>query len=165
MKRARPLLALALAAALAAGGCGGDDEQQASAPPPAATSTAAPEATKPQVEVPTGKPPSQLVKEDLVVGDGPGAEPGKTVSVHYVGVSMLNGRQFDASWDRGEPFSFQLGAGQVIPGWDEGVAGMKVGGRRQLVIPPRLAYGATGSPPAIGPNEPLVFVVDLLSVQ
>jgi peptidylprolyl isomerase len=87
------------------------------------------------------------------------------VTVHYVGVSKANGRQFDASWDRGEPFQFQLGAGQVIPGWDQGVAGMKVGGRRELVIPPRLAYGPAGSPPTIGPNETLVFVVDLLAVQ
>ena len=87
------------------------------------------------------------------------------MTVHYVGVSLANGRQFDASWDRGEPFQFQLGAGQVIPGWDEGVAGMKVGGRHQLVIPPRLAYGPQGSPSAIGPNETLVFVVDLLGVQ
>jgi peptidylprolyl isomerase len=87
------------------------------------------------------------------------------VSVQYVGVSYLNGRQFDASWDRGEPFAFQLGAGAVIPGWDEGVKGMNVGGRRMLVIPPDLAYGPQGSPPAIGPNETLVFVIDLLGVE
>ena len=99
------------------------------------------------------------------MGSGPVAEAGKNVPVQYVGISFTNGRQFDASWDRGEPFSFQLGAGQVIPGWDQGVAGMKVGGRRQLVIPPDLAYGKQGSPPAIGPNETLVFVVDLLGVQ
>ena len=100
-----------------------------------------------------------------MVGDGPAAQPGQTVTVHYVGVSALNGRQFDASWDRGEPFEFQLGAGSVIPGWEQGVAGMKVGGRRQLVIPPRLAYGPQGSPPSIGPNETLVFVIDLLAVS
>ena len=87
------------------------------------------------------------------------------MQVQYVGISFKNGRQFDASWDRGEPFAFQLGAGQVIPGWDQGVEGMKVGGRRQLVIPPDLAYGKQGSPPAIGPNETLVFVIDLLGVQ
>ena len=85
--------------------------------------------------------------------------------MQYVGVSAVNGRQFDASWDRGEPFSFQLGSGGVIQGWDQGVEGMKVGGRRQLVIPPDLAYGPQGSPPSIGPNETLVFVIDLLSVE
>jgi len=161
--RARPLLALALAAAIAVGGCGGDDEEQAAAP--TATQSATPEPTKPEVQAPADKAPKRLVKEDLVVGDGPAAQPGQTVTVHYVGVSALNGRQFDASWDRGEPFEFQLGAGRVIPGWEQGVAGMKVGGRRQLVIPPRLAYGPQGSPPSIGPNETLVFVIDLLAVS
>jgi peptidylprolyl isomerase len=87
------------------------------------------------------------------------------VSVDYVGVNFSSGQQFDASWDRGEPFQFQLGAGQVIPGWDEGVKGMRVGGRRVLTIPPDLAYGPAGSPPVIGPNETLVFVVDLRKVQ
>jgi peptidylprolyl isomerase len=162
--RARLLLLAVLTAALAVGGCGGEDEREAAAPTATATEAATPEPTKPAVEVPRRKP-KRLVKEDLKVGDGPAAEPGQVVTVHYVGVSLANGRQFDASWDRGEPFQFQLGAGQVIPGWDEGVAGMKVGGRRQLVIPPRLAYGPQGSPPAIGPNETLVFVVDLLGVQ
>jgi peptidylprolyl isomerase len=95
---------------------------------------------------------------------GKPAKAGDQVTVQYVGISFLNGRQFDASWDRGEPFQFQLGAGSVIPGWDQGVEGMKVGGRRQLVIPPDLAYGPQGSPPTIGPNETLVFVIDLLSV-
>jgi peptidylprolyl isomerase len=164
--RVRPLLPLALIAALALAlaGCGGGDEREAAAPTATATETATPAAEKPAVAAPKHKP-KRLVKQDLKVGDGAVAEPGKQVTVHYVGVSMANGRQFDASWDRGEPFTFALGAGQVIPGWDEGVAGMKVGGRRQLVIPPRLAYGAQGSPPAIGPNETLVFVVDLLAVQ
>jgi peptidylprolyl isomerase len=87
------------------------------------------------------------------------------VDVQYVGVSGLNGRQFDASWDRGEPFSFQLGTQQVIPCWDQGVEGMKVGGRRELIIPPKLAYGKQGSPPTIGPNETLVFVIDLVGVK
>ncbi len=152
------LLVCALAC-LALVACG-DSEDQASAPEKSAT----PELTKPEVEVPTTLPKT-LEKKDLKVGDGATAEAGKTVTVQYVGVSALNGRQFDASWDTGEPFSFPLGQGQVIQGWDQGVEGMKVGGRRQLVIPPDLAYGADGSPPTIGPNETLVFVVDLLSVE
>ena len=162
----RRLLLLVVAAALAVAGCGGSDsEDEASAPASTATADATPEATKPEVEVPRGKAPKRLVKKDLKVGSGPAAEAGQTVSVHYVGVSFVNGRQFDASWDTGQPFSFTLGAGDVIPGWDEGVAGMKAGGRRRLVIPPDLAYGPQGSPPAIGPNETLVFVVDLLAIQ
>jgi peptidylprolyl isomerase len=156
------LPALLCAALLAFAGCGSDDELQAASTPEAAST---PAATKPEVSVPEGKPPKQLVVEELKEGTGATAEPGSTVSVHYVGVSYLNGRQFDASWDRGEPFTFQLGTGSVIQGWDRGVAGMKVGGRRKLVIPPKLAYGAQGSPPAIGPDETLVFVVDLLDVQ
>jgi peptidylprolyl isomerase len=157
-------LALACAVLLAAAGCGGSGSEE-----PAASSTpeaaATPEATKPEVTVPRGKAPKKLVIKDLKEGTGATAEPGKQVSVQYVGVSYLNGRQFDASWDRGEPFAFQLGAGAVIPGWDEGVKGMKVGGRRMLVIPPDLAYGPQGSPPAIGPDETLVFVIDLLGVE
>jgi peptidylprolyl isomerase len=168
MPLSRRSLALGLAcAALALAGCGGSDsENEAAKPTDTATPAAAtPQATKPDVTVPKGKLPKTLVKKDLKVGDGPVAKPGQTVSVQYVGVSGANGRQFDASWDRGEPFSFQLGAQQVIPGWDQGVAGMKVGGRRELIIPPKLAYGPQGSPPAIGPNETLVFVIDLLGVQ
>jgi peptidylprolyl isomerase len=161
--------ALALAPALA--GCGGSDSENEAAAPVAPTLTATatpeatPEATKPRVAKPKGKPPRRLVKKDLRVGDGPAAQPGQVVQVQYVGVSFKTGKQFDASWDRGEPFAFQLGAGQVIPGWDRGVAGMQVGGRRRLTIPPDLAYGPEGSPPAIGPNETLVFVIDLLAVQ
>jgi len=98
------------------------------------------------------------------VGDGAKAETGSLVTVQYVGIDAETGEEFDASWDRGEPFSFQLGGGQVIEGWDEGVAGMKVGGRRELIIPPGQAYGKQGSPPAIGPEATLVFVVDLLKV-
>jgi peptidylprolyl isomerase len=162
LARRLTLLALACAAVLALAGCGSDSEEPASSTP-AAASTPAP--TKPEVTVPKGRAPKKLVVKDLKEGTGATAEPGTTVSVQYVGVSYLNGRQFDASWDRGEPFSFQLGAGSVIQGWDKGVAGMKVGGRRQLVIPPKLAYGPQGSPPTIGPNETLVFVIDLLSVQ
>ena len=164
MPLARRLTLLVLAcAALVAAGCGDDSEKPASSSTPEAAST--PAATKPDVVVPKGKAPKTLVIKDLKKGTGATAEPGKQVSVQYVGVSAANGRQFDASWDRGEPFQFQLGAGSVIPGWDKGVAGMKVGGRRQLVIPPDLAYGPQGSPPTIGPNETLVFVIDLLGVQ
>ena len=125
----------------------------------------APDATKPTVEVPDGPPPSELVVEDLSVGDGREATSGSTCTMQYVGVAWSTQQQFDASWDRGEPFTFALGQGMVIPGWDQGVAGMKVGGRRQLVIPPDLAYGEQGSPPAIGPDETLVFVVDLVGVR
>ena len=157
------LILLALACvALALAGCGSDKETAAT-PTPEPPST--PAATKPEITVPKGKAPKKLVVKDIKEGTGPVAENGSNVQVQYVGVSFANGRQSDASWDRGEPFAFQLGAGQVIPGWDQGVAGMKVGGRRQLVIPPGLAYGKQGSPPAIGPNETLVFVVDLVGVQ
>ena len=119
---------------------------------------------KPTVEIPVGDPPVELVIEDLTVGDGTEAVAGTTPTMQYVGHSWSTGKQFDASWDRGEPFSFQLGAGMVIGGWDQGVAGMKVGGRRKLTIPPHLGYGARGAGGAIGPNETLVFVVDLLQV-
>ena len=160
----RRLILIALAcAALAGAGCGSDSEEQPSSATPEAPAT--PAATKPEITVPKGKAPEKLVVNDITEGSGPVAEAGTNVQVHYVGISFANGRQFDASWDRGEPFSFQLGAGQVIPGWDQGVQGMKVGGRRQLVIPPDLAYGKQGSPPAIGPDETLVFVIDLLGVE
>lgn len=121
---------------------------------------------KPHVYVPAGEaPPTDLVIEDLEVGDGAEATPGQQVEVHYVGVSWRTRKQFDASWDRGETFSFGLGAGQVISGWDQGVAGMKVGGRRRITIPPSLAYGRRGAGGVIGPDETLVFVVDLLGVS
>jgi peptidylprolyl isomerase len=121
---------------------------------------------KPQVDVPADTPPSyQLELEDLVVGDGDEASSGQIVEVHYVGVSWQTGKQFDASWDRGETFKFGLGKGQVIPGWDKGVAGMKVGGRRRITIPPDLAYGKRGAGGVIGPDETLVFVVDLVGVR
>ncbi len=119
---------------------------------------------KPDVTVPDDAPPTELVIHDDVVGEGPEATAGSAVSVHYVGVSWSNGRQFDASWDRMEPFRFDLGAGQVISGWDDGVAGMRVGGRRTLHIPPHLGYGARGAGGVIAPNETLIFVVDLLDV-
>ena len=120
---------------------------------------------KPDVTVPDSDPPNQLVATDDVVGDGAEATPGSDVSVHYVGVSWSTGEQFDSSWDRMEPFRFGLGAGQVIQGWDEGVAGMKVGGRRTLHIPPDMGYGARGAGGVIKPNETLIFVVDLLDVR
>jgi peptidylprolyl isomerase len=119
---------------------------------------------KPTVTVPSGDPPTALQKKDLIAGNGTEATTGKKVTVQYVGVHFSTKKQFDASWDTGRPFPFTLGAGDVIKGWDEGVPGMKVGGRRQLVIPPALAYGPNGYPPVIGPNETLVFVVDLVSV-
>ena len=110
------------------------------------------------------RPPSCVI-EDLAVGDGAEAVAGSTCTMQYVGHAWSTGKQFDASWDRGEPFTFQLGAGMVIGGWDQGVAGMKVGGRRRLTIPPELGYGARGAGGAIGPDETLVFVVDLLEVR
>src|SRR5262245_1248076 len=119
---------------------------------------------KPDVSIPDTPPPSDLVIDDLVVGEGPEASAGQPVEVHYVGVSWSNGQQFDASWDRGDTFSFTLGAGQVIEGWDRGVAGMRVGGQRRLTLPPDLAYGPRGAGGVIGPNETLVFVVDLVGV-
>ena len=125
---------------------------------------AAPE--KPTVEVPADTPPSyQLELEDLALGDGEEAVAGRVVEVHYVGVSWSTGEQFDASWDRGDTFKFGLGKGQVIPGWVQGVAGMRVGGRRRITIPPMLAYGKRGAGGVIGPDETLVFVVDLLGVR
>lgn len=120
---------------------------------------------KPHVYVPPGEaPPADLVIEDLVEGDGPEAQPGQTVNVHYVGVAWSTRQQFDASWDRGDIFSFGLGQGQVIAGWDEGVAGMKVGGRRRITIPPHKGYGKAGAGGVIKGNETLVFIVDLLGI-
>ena len=118
---------------------------------------------KPSIAVDTGnEPPSGLVSEDLVVGDGPEIAAGATASVQYVGVSWSTGREFDASWDRGKPFGFPVGAGRVIGGWDKGVVGMRAGGRRLLVIPPELGYGDRGAGGVIAPGETLVFVVDAL---
>jgi peptidylprolyl isomerase len=123
------------------------------------------ELQKPDVAPVPGPPPAELVITDITVGDGEEAKPGQVVTVHYVGVSHANGEEFDASWGRGEPFRFPLGGGRVIAGWDQGVAGMKVGGRRQLVIPPQLAYGDRGAGGVIAPGATLVFVVDLLGVN
>lgn len=121
--------------------------------------------TKPDVSIPDQDPPADLVLDDITVGDGAEARPGTVVEVHYVGVAWSTNRQFDASWDRQETFEFRLGAGQVISGWDEGVAGMKVGGRRRLTIPPHMGYGAAGAGGVIKGGETLVFVVDLLNVN
>ncbi|QGN33299.1 FKBP-type peptidyl-prolyl cis-trans isomerase [Microlunatus sp. Gsoil 973] len=120
---------------------------------------------KPEVEFPGGEPPTDLQITDITVGDGTEATPGTTVQVHYVGVAYSTGDEFDASYNRGAPLEFPLGAGYVIQGWDQGVSGMKVGGRRQLVIPPHLAYGDRGAGGAIGPGETLIFVVDLVGVR
>jgi peptidylprolyl isomerase len=120
---------------------------------------------RPQIDKPEGDIPFELGIEDLVVGEGDEATKDTKVTVHYVGVSYLSGEEFDASWNRGQPFEFKLGKGQVIPGWDTGVEGMRVGGRRKLTIPSAMAYGARGAGGVIKPHEPLVFVVDLLSVD
>jgi peptidylprolyl isomerase len=163
-----PLVAaVALAAAVAAGCTAGGQTDDVE--PAEQVEADVDLGTKPDagVFVPDARdaPPGELVVVDVVVGDGPEAVPGASVEVHYVGVSWSDGMQFDASWDRGETFSFELGAGRVIPGWDQGVAGMRVGGRRALTIPPELAYGERGAGGVIGPNETLVFVVDLLGVS
>jgi peptidylprolyl isomerase len=136
----------------------------ASATPTTAAKTPAsgPLATRPKVTVPTGAAPKTLETKEIVKGTGPEAKTGQPVTVNYVGVLYHGGKEFDASWRRSEPFTFTLGQGQVIKGWDQGVAGMKVGGRRELIIPAELAYGKPGRPPTIPPNAPLVFVVDLL---
>ncbi|MGH3394979.1 MAG: FKBP-type peptidyl-prolyl cis-trans isomerase [Streptosporangiaceae bacterium] len=119
--------------------------------------------SKPEVDFPGGEPPADLEITDIWEGTGAEAKAGDTVEVHYVGVAFSTGEQFDASWDRGSPLQFQLGVGRVIQGWDQGVQGMKVGGRRQLIIPPGLAYGDRGAPGAIAPGETLIFVCDLVS--
>ena len=124
-----------------------------------------PNTTKPEIELPEGGAPDELVIEDITVGDGAEATPGSTVAAHYVGVALSTGEEFDASWNRGEPLSFPVGTGRVIRGWDEGIVGMKVGGRRKLTIPPALGYGARGAGGVIGPNETLIFVVDLVDVH
>lgn len=179
--RARTAALLAVAA-IGLGACGDDEGDTAATTdePAAAATTAAPSssetveagglqistdtATKPEIPKPSGDPPEELVAEDVVKGtSGTAAKSGDMIVVNYVGVSHSDGEQFDASWDNGQPFNFTLGKGEVIPGWDEGIEGMKVGGRRILVIPPDKAYGAAGQGP-IGPDETLVFVVDLLNV-
>jgi len=134
-------------------GCGVDEEDDVS------------ELTRPDVVVPEGLAPTELVIEDQVVGDGAEAIVGSQIRAHYIGVAHSTGKQFDASWNRGSPLEFRLGTGRVIKGWDEGIAGMRVGGRRRLIIPPHLAYGDRGAGASIKPGETLVFVVDLVSVR
>ena len=142
--------------ALAIIGCGSDSSSS--------TESTVVEKSKPDVTVPKGPPPQKLVVKEIEEGTGATAEAGDRVTVQYVGVNYKTGQEFDSSWSRSEPFSFNLGAGEVIKGWDRGVAGMKVGGRRELIIPPGLGYGEAGSG-SIPPNETLVFVVDLLAVE
>jgi peptidylprolyl isomerase len=172
------LLSLTLALLLGAGiaACGGDDSsdsETAATSTPTETPTAAPANVdeivagvgkntkkKPKIVKPQGDPPTQLVIKDIVKGTGPKAKPGDTLTMQYVGNSWSTGEQFDASWDRGQAFPFQLAAGKVIPGWDQGMVGMRKGGRRLLIIPPDMGYGPQGAGP-IGPNETLVFAVDL----
>jgi peptidylprolyl isomerase len=120
---------------------------------------------KPEIDFPDSPPPTELDVTDVVVGDGPEATTGATVLAHYVGVAHSTGEEFDASYNRGEPLAFRLGVGQVIAGWDQGIAGMRVGGRRRLVIPPHLGYGDRGAGSAIAPGETLIFVVDLVDVR
>lgn len=167
----RAMLILMVCAGLAIAGCG-DDSSDDSTAAGDSTATAAetttaekpPKRTKPKVTPPKGPPPQQLVKEELIPGTGPEAEAGDEVTVQYVGVDYKTGAEFDSSWSRSEPFSFRLGGGEVIRGWDLGVEGMKVGGRRELIIPPDLAYGSEGAG-TIAPNATLVFVIDLLAVK
>jgi peptidylprolyl isomerase len=168
---------IVICAALAIAGCGGSSSSdsssstssggEASTAAKSAGSTASQTNTKvkPKVTVPSEPAPKKLTEKEIVKGTGAEAKSGDEVTVQYVGVGYESEEEFDASWDRGEPFTFTLGAGEVIPGWDQGVEGMKVGGRRELIIPSELAYGPTGSPPAIGPNETLIFVIDLLAVK
>lgn len=185
----RPAIALLATAALGVAACGDDEEDTAggttATAAPFTTATTPPTPTtrtvrnsdnaarlkiskdvsrKPKIPKPTGAPPTSLQQRDIVVGKGRTARRGDMLRMHYVGVLFDTGEQFDASWDSNRPFSFTLGAQEVIPGWDDGIRGMKVGGRRLLAIPPSLAYGATGQGP-IPPNAALVFVVDLLNVS
>jgi peptidylprolyl isomerase len=190
MKHKRTLVPAALAVlALAATGCGGSSEpsaadkyaaraDQEAKTQPKPQPTQAPVAQKvdpgpgegdinkkPVIPKQTGAAPTKLVVQDLIVGSGPEAKEGDQVSVQYVGVLFSNGKEFDSSWKRNQPFEFTLGGGNVIQGWDQGVLGMKAGGRRRLIIPSDLAYGASGQPPSIPPNAALVFDVDLKKVN
>jgi peptidylprolyl isomerase len=179
-------IALLAVAAVGVGACGDDKGDTASTTAEPAAAASAPATTtststtttpaktsgsldisknlssKPKIPKPSGDPPTELVVKDIVAGKGRAAKAGDNVVVHYVGVLFSTGEQFDSSWDSGKPFTFVLGQGGVIAGWDQGVEGMKIGGRRLLIIPPDLAYGAQGQGP-IGPDETLVFAIDLLN--
>jgi peptidylprolyl isomerase len=163
------ILIIGACLALLVAGCGSDDSTTSSSSGEDTSSSQQAEApekkTKPTVKPPNGPPPKKLVTNDLEEGSGPEAKSGDTVTVQYVGVNYKTGKEFDSSWSRSEPFPFELGSGGVIPGWEQGVEGMKVGGRRELIIPPELGYGSAGAPPAIPPNETLIFVVDLEAVE
>jgi peptidylprolyl isomerase len=163
------LLLVVLLLALAPAGCGGDDggtDAKATATPKATPTPSNTDLSKkPVVTVPDELPPDTLQKRDIVVGKGPVAKKGDTVSMQYVGLTWSTSVEFDASWDRGKPYTFKLGEGGVIKGWDEGIPGMRQGGRRELTIPAELAYGAQGRPPDIGPNECLRFIVDLVKLK
>jgi peptidylprolyl isomerase len=166
-----------VAAAIAVAGCGGNNEPTSAdipagpAPPTPAVTT--PQAStnlkdtksKPAIPKPTGKPPTKLVVKDIVVGKGKAAKKGDQLSMQYVGVTFADGNEFDASWDSGQPFEFTLGQGMVIKGWDQGLVGIKPGGRRELIIPAKLGYGAAGQGASIPPNSALVFIVDALKVS
>src|SRR4051794_2113912 len=168
------LTAVLAGAAIAVTGCGGSEPTKtaqipagaapAAPPPPKASANLKDTKSKPVVPKQTGSPPKELVVKDIVVGKGPAAKKGDNLSMQYVGVLFKGGEQFDASWDNGSPFDFVLGKGNVIPGWDKGLVGIKAGGRRELIIPAKLAYGAQGRPPTIPPNAALVFIVDALKV-
>ncbi len=167
-----PALALA---AVGLAGCGSSSKAPGVQLAPSAGLTQAAVATtpkpaaaiskKPVVTVPTAPAPTHLVTKDIIVGTGQTAKAGDTVTVNYVGVLYKTGKEFDSSWSRNQPFTTALSNGSVIPGWVQGIPGMKVGGRRELIIPASLAYGKAGSPPTIPPNSPLVFVVDLISIS
>jgi peptidylprolyl isomerase len=179
----RTLLALLLTLALTGGAmslaaCGGGDDEAGESeatPIPIPQDPAADirrivaglgddTSSKPEIAAPEGSPPPELEKRDIVRGKGARAKPGDSLTMQYVGVSWSTGAEFDASWGKPEPFTFELGAGDVIPGWDEGLVGMREGGRRLLVIPAEKGYGAQGQPPHIGPNETLIFAVDLVRI-
>jgi peptidylprolyl isomerase len=173
MLRPVPIL-IAVVAVLGVAACGDDDESSTGAAQEQTateTKTAPAEealkntSTRPEIPKPTGIPPRKLVKQDIVKGNGPAAKAGSTVTVNYVGVNFSNGVEFDSSWDSGQAFPVQLGAGMVIEGWDKGLIGIRKGGRRMLTIPPEMGYGAEGYPPDIPPNETLVFVVDAVSIE
>jgi peptidylprolyl isomerase len=174
MKRPISICLAALASALALAACGSSKASGVQQAPSAGLTQAAipapikppPDlATKPAVTVPSTPPPTKLVTKDLITGTGKTVASGQTITVNYVGVLYKTGKEFDSSWKTGQPFTTTLSASSVIPGWVQGIVGMKVGGRRELIIPPSLGYGAAGSPPTIPPNSTLIFIVDLLSVS